>query len=152
MRQILHIPAAALLILAALSCSTDDINELDKKEEKGYIGTVSVEYNGETYDNPNIKVSYTPSVDGRTANLKIFKIKFVPQMPVRVNVTIPGIQVWQEESITRFYVDDINPLSLGGEFPKYRVTDMNGSISGNEINFSLNFGEYPTRYSGACVL
>ena len=138
----------AVALISALSCGKEDIEDLHVEDWITFVGTVSVDIEGETFDNETIKVSYTPSVDGLTASIDIYRIKFVPKMPVRVNVTIPGIHVLTTEPDITFEVDGINPLSLGGEFKKYHVTELVGSISGENISFSLNFGEYPTRYKG----
>ena len=37
---------------------------------------------------------------------------------------------------------------MGGEYPRYTVTDLKGSIVGKEISFSLHFGSVPTSYKG----
>jgi hypothetical protein len=40
------------------------------------------------------------------------------------------------------------PKALGGDYPRYTVTNLTGKIVGNELTFSLNFGSYPTSYRG----
>ena len=47
-----------------------------------------------------------------------------------------------------FSGDNIIPFAVGAYQSKYIVTDLEGSIVGNRIEFSLNFGQYPTAYSG----
>lgn len=43
--------------------------------------------------NEDIEVNFTPSEDGTTATVTIYKIRFVPQMPVTIDVTIPDIKL-----------------------------------------------------------
>lgn len=117
-------------------------------EEAYYIGTVSVLYNGETVDNENIKVKFTQLEDGVTATIKIYRIRFVPKMPVRVDVTIPNISMDTNNDVITFSCDKVIPLALGGEYPKYTVTNLNGEVVGSTLKFDLNFGEYPTSFVG----
>ena len=117
-------------------------------EEALYIGTVSVLYNGETVNNENIKVRFAPKDDGTAATIKIYRIRFVPKMPVRVDVTIPDITIDTSGDRITFSCDEVIPLALGGEYPKYIVTDLAGEVVGNELEFSLKFGEYPTSFTG----
>jgi len=120
----------------------------EKSQAAEYVGTVSVEYKGDIYDNPDIRVHFLPSDDEKTAKIVIYRIKFVPQMPVTIDVTIPSIELTQSGSGFSLKADNVVPLALGGEYEKYRVTALNGSVSGEKLSFSLNFGDYPTSFSG----
>jgi hypothetical protein len=118
------------------------------KEESDYVGTVTVIYNDEPFDNENIKVTFIPGADGETASIKIHKIRFVPKMPVTIDVTVPGVSTSSEGSKTVLSCERSIPRAMGGEYPKYTVTDLSGEIAGDELTFSLNFGEYPTSFKG----
>ena len=142
--QLLFIALAVLLLDGCTKMDPENSNVT----EEYYIGTVSVLYEGETVDNENIKVKFSQSNDGTTASIVIYRIRFVPKMPVRINVTIPDITIQAEGSNTAFSCDRVVPLALGGEYPKYTVTDLHGEIVGDRLQFSLNFGEYPTSFSG----
>lgn len=137
----------AITTLLLNGCSKMDPDS-DISEEAFYIGTVSVLYNGETVNNENIKVRFAQKDDGTTATIKIYRIRFVPKMPVRINVTIPDISIHSTGQVTAFSCDNVIPLALGGEYPKYTVTDLNGLADGDGLQFSLNFGEYPTSFDG----
>ena len=47
-----------------------------------------------------------------------------------------------------FSCDNVVPLALGGEYPKYNVTALSGTLEGGNLSFGLNFGAYPTRFNG----
>ena len=117
-------------------------------EESDYVGTVTVIYKDEPFDNENIKVTFIPAAEGGTASIKIHKIRFVPKMPVTIDVTVPGITTIKEGRNTLLSCDRCIPLAMGGEYPKYTVTDLSGEVAGDELSFSLNFGEYPTSFKG----
>lgn len=140
------------LLLVAFSCQKHNTEEIIPVERTDYEGTVSVEYKGETYDTPGIKVNYAPSEDGSTADITIYRIKFVPQMPVTIDVTIPAVPVDRRENAIFFSGENIVPMALGGEVPRYLVTALSGTIEKDSISFSLNFGDFPTRYSGIQIV
>lgn len=140
------------LLLVAFSCQKHNTEEIIPNVRADYEGTVSVEYNGETYDTPGIKVNYTPSDDGSTADITIYRIKFVPQMPVTIDVTIPAVPVDRRANEIVFSGENIVPMAMGGEVPRYLVTALSGTIEKNSISFSLNFGDFPTRYSGIQIV
>lgn len=140
-----------LILTAALACllSCNKTPQPDTfPRESLYLGTVSVDYEDDVFNNENITVAFDPSEDGRTADIIIYKIKFVSKMPVRIDVTIPDVELRQTPEGLRFSCDDIAPLALGGEYPKYQVYDLQGTLSGKNLSFSLLFGSYPTRFNG----
>lgn len=139
---------AALMVVALAGCAKLMPDTPVDAEESDYVGTVTVIYNDEPFDNENIKVTFIPGADGETASIKIHKIRFVPKMPVTIDVTVPGVSTCSEGSKTVLSCERSIPLAMGGEYPKYTVTDLSGEIAGDELTFSLNFGEYPTSFKG----
>ena len=117
-------------------------------EESNFKGIVTVIYQDAPFQNENIEVNFKPSADGKTGSLTIYQIKFVPQMPVTIDVTIPNINVTSTPEQINLECAQVIPLAMGGEYPRYTVTDLKGSIVGKEISFSLNFGSVPTSYKG----
>ena len=117
--------------------------------EANYVGTVTVIYQDAPFDTEDIEVNFTPAEDGKTGSLTIYKIRFVPQMPVTIDVTIPDINVTSTAGQINLSCTNVIPLAMGGEYPRYTVTDLQGSIVGKEISFSLNFGTVPTSYRGS---
>ena len=138
---------ATLLLLIACCCSKEE-TEPAPPVQASYQGTVSVDYMGSTFDNEDVEVNYEPSADGKTADIIINKIKFVPQMPVTIDVTIPRVSVTMSDGKALLYCDNVIPFALGGEYPRYPVTGLTGTVDGDILSFSLNFGDYPTRFSG----
>lgn len=121
-------------------------------EESDYVGTVTVIYNEAPFDNENIHVSFTPDEYGQTSSLTLHQIRFVPQMPVTIDVTVPDIILQCTTEKIILSCERCIPLAMGGEYPKYTVTDLKGEIVGNELTFSLNFGDYPTSFKGSLEL
>lgn len=142
-----RLPVLLIVLLSLISChKTPQPHEIPPQDL--YVGTVSVDYEGGVVDNPGIQVAFLPSEDGKQADIIIYKIKFVPKMPVRIDVTIPAVAVVKESEGVSFSCNNVVPLALGGEYPKYNVTSLDGTLTGDSLSFSLNFGEYPTRFKG----
>jgi len=149
-----------LAAIAALlmSCEKNESDDIMQPENTGasaqngasdYIGTVTVLYQGQDNDNDSIKVSYTPNEQGDSASITIYKIRFVPQMPVTIDITIPGVTVNKTDSKTTLTGDSIIPQAMGGNpYPRYIVTGFNGEINDSVMTFALKFGDYPTSFSG----
>lgn len=140
--------AAALAIIIA-GCGKEEPESPIVPEESDYVGTVTVIYQGAPFDNENIKVNFSPSEDAQTASITLHQIRFVPQMPVTIDVTIPDIAIQSTSEKVVLTCERTIPLAMGGEYPRYTVTGFQGEIVGNELTFSLNFGDYPTSFKGS---
>ena len=148
MRRILFF---IFIILLSCSCSRLETEIGDDTPE--YRGTMTVTYDGREYVTGNVAVRAALSRDGSTVDLKLLKVKFVPQMPVRLDITVPDIPVLETggNGTVSFAADGILPYTLGGYYEKYVVKDLSGTLDGNSIFFSLSFGDYPTVYDGSTV-
>lgn len=141
------LPVYTAAILLAFCVKADPKEEI-VPQKADYLGTVTVLYQDTPFDNENIEVNFNPSEDGTTASITIYKIRFVPQMPVTIDVTIPNVRLNVTEDAIILQCDQVVPLAMGGEYPRYTVTALTGSQKGNELEFSLNFGDYPTSFRG----
>ena len=138
----------ALVLIIAASCGKSITDDGSVPPAADYYGTVTVTYAENDYENPGVAVSYTPSSDGKTVSLTLKNIKFVPQMPVSLDVTIPDISVNHISGVVVLTCDNVVPLAMGGEMPMYTVTHFTGAVDGEELIFSLYFGDYPTSFVG----
>lgn len=143
---------AALLGMLLISCGKETPVTPLVPEESDYVGTVTVIYQEAPFDNENISVNFTPSEDGQTGSITLHQIRFVPQMPVTIDVTIPDIQLESTPEKILLSCERTIPLAMGGEYPRYTVTGLQGEIVGNELTFSLHFGDYPTSFKGQSKL
>lgn len=139
---------AVLAAMALIGCGKAEPETPIVPEVSDYTGTVTVMYQGEPFNNENIKVNFTPAEDGKTASIIIYQIRFVPQMPVTIDVTIPNVAVQSTTEKILLSCERTIPLAMGGEYPRYTVTNLEGEIVGKEMSFSLNFGDSPTSFRG----
>ena len=140
----------ALLGVLLVSCGKETPATPLVPEESDYVGTVTVIYQEAPFDNENIRVNFTPAEDGQTGSITLHQIRFVPQMPVTIDVTIPGIRLQSTPEKILLSCERTIPLAMGGEYPRYTVTGLQGEIVGQELTFSLHFGDYPTSFKGQC--
>ena len=138
----------AFAALALLACNKEEKEELPVAVAADYKGVATVEASSGTFDTEDIEVNFTPSEDGATASITINKIRFVPQMPVTIDVTIPNVGLTSTKNGFQLACDNVIPLAMGGEYERYTVTNLTGTLKDDELAFSLNFGSTPTSFKG----
>ncbi|MBQ8500021.1 MAG: hypothetical protein IJ495_04920 [Bacteroidales bacterium] len=142
---------AALCLLA--SCEEAPTEIIDNSPK--YKGEMTVVYDGKDFEQEGINVQVEFNEEQTSVDIKLHKVKFVPAMPVTIDVTILDVPaVKSEDGTWSFYGDGITPWAMGGPYKNYRADQLSGTISGSVLDFSLDFhnvkkGEsYPTSYTG----
>ena len=134
----------AVMPLLTMSCSKED-GDVENPLLSGnyeYSGTMTVTADG--IDNVSEEVKVEVRIDEM-----FYKVKFVPQMPVSLDVSVPGVGFEVKNGTIELSADGIVPLSGGTlPFPKYTVTGLSGTLTDSGILMKLNFGEYPVAYEG----
>lgn len=138
---------AAVLVVAAACSKNEPVKIIETPIETVYSGTMTVVADGKDNVSENVKVNVSFQEDG-TATIIFNKVKFVPQMPVSLDVTVPGVTCEIRENEIILSGNDIVPLAMGMPYAKYKVTSLNGKITAGKLTVSLNFGEFATSYAG----
>lgn len=112
-----------------------------------YKGSVFVIYEGTEYETKDIKVTFRKDNES-TATISMYKVKFVPKMPVTVDLDLPGVNYQTKENSYVITDNNIIPTMKGDPVEKYIATNIEGTANKDALSFSLYFGEYPTRYEG----
>lgn len=152
-RYIAYVFAALLLVVSCQEPPTV-ITDLSPR----YSGKMTVVYEGEDFVQAGISVKAEMSEDGKKMDLMLEKVKFVPAMPLRIDVTIMNIPLEDTaDGSVSFSADGVVPWAMGGPYDTYRVNDLTGYIKDATLVFSLDFFNvkknegYPTSYSGEIV-
>lgn len=123
-----------------------------------YSGTMTVGYEGEDFVQNGIAVKTELDDAGTAIDIMLKKVKFVPAMPISIDVTIMDVPVEEAaDGSLLFSADGVIPWALGGPYDTYRVDGLTGVIKGDDISFSLDFYNtrknegYPTSYTGTKV-
>ena len=140
---------AAVLVVAAACSKNEPVKIIETPTETVYSGTMTVVADGKdnVSENVNVNVNVNLQDDG-TATIIFDKVKFVPQMPVSLDVTVPGVKCEIRENVIILSGNDIVPLAMGMPYAKYNVTSLTGKIIAGKLTISLNFGEFATSYVG----
>lgn len=152
MKRFLILIAAASLLLVSCEEPPTIITDLTPS----YSGTMTVGYEGEDFVQNGISVKAELNEEGTVMDLMLEKVKFVPAMPIRIDVTIMDIPIEESaDGSLGFSADGVVPWAMGGPYDTYRVDNLTGVIKDGNISFSLDFFNtkknigYPTSYSGA---
>lgn len=138
---------AAVSVVAAACSKNEPVKIIETPAETVYSGTMTVVAGGKDNVSENVKVNVNLQDDG-TATIIFNKVKFVPQMPVSLDVTVPGVTCETRENEIILSGNDIVPLAMGMPYEKYKVTSLSGKIISGKLTVSLNFGEFATSYVG----
>ena len=149
MKKILVLLAAAVLLF---SC---------KKEDKG-VATGSYEFYGMMtvrsfevdYDSPDTAVKVDYDKDAGMATVLFRHVKFVPWMPETLDLLLEDVRATANGSVVSLSGRDILPLRYPSmtEADDYLVPSLSGTMTGQSLELSLSFGEYPTKYVGMAAL
>lgn len=138
---------AAVSVVAAACSKNEPVKIIETPAETVYTGTMTVVAGGKDNVSENVKVNVNLQDDG-TATIIFNKVKFVPQMPVSLDVTVPGVKCEIRKNEIILSGNDIVPLAMGMPYAKYKVTSLSGKITAGKLTVSLNFGEFATSYVG----
>lgn len=140
-------------VLLFLSCEKPPTVITD--QSPSYSGTMTVLYEGEDFVQTGIAVKAEPDEKASVLDIMLEKVKFVPAMPIRIDVTIMDVPFEEAaDGSFNFSVDNVVPWALGGPYDTYRVDNLTGVIKDGKISFSLDFFNtkkniaYPTSYAG----
>lgn len=141
------------IICFVCSCEKPETTITDGSPE--FTGQMTVLYEGENFTQENIKIQLEFDQSKNTIDIMLKKVKFVPAMPVRLDISILKVPVTlQDDGSWKIEGDDITPWAMGGPYDTYRVDDLEGTFTDTTCDFSLGFyntkkqANYPTSYSG----
>ena len=148
--KIFKIFALAAMMFGMVACDDGygDGPLVDPELKSKYNGTVSVMSGSSPYNTENIEVEVIPCSND-AVDIAFYKIKFVPQMPVKINLRVPNVPITRADNgVINLAGNNIVPLFAGGPYEDRIVTNLVGTITNTTIELSLNFGDTPTTYKG----
>lgn len=161
MKKIIYCALLGALSLGFVACDDEDEKNDNSSTnsdgsqttvaEQTYNGTIYVEFKGQNNATEDIDCGVLKDENKRSIDLSLYQVKFVPQMPLTIDLTIPGISYEEGESGILFSADSIAPTMGGNPYPDYAAKNLNGKIVGDSLFFDVTFGNYPTNYKGKLV-
>ena len=149
MKQLFTVLIAAGMMFVACD-KNDDKNETPETlTNQTYVGTLTVDQtDGTTYTQENVTVGFAIT-DTAGMVLTLNQASFSERMPVKIDMTIPHIEYTANGANYTLSGNNIVPLAMGGEFPKYTITNLSGTIADGALSVSMNCGGFPTKFSGS---
>ena len=152
MKKLFAIFTAALLLAA---CGSENKGENGKEPlvsgATDFKGTMVVTFQGEDVSTPDVTISVDYHKSTSTADILFKQVKFVPQMPVKLDITVPGVTVKQNGSTILLSGTGIEPTVAGVPYEQYLVSNLSGNIKSGYLELQLSFGDFPTRFLGAQI-
>ena len=152
MKKIIFYALLGALSLNFISCEEEDGNETNdvviKPVETRYTGTINVNFKEQATDTEGVDCGVLKDDNKKTIDLNLYQVKFVPQMPLTIDLTIPSISFQESNNEIKFSADSIAPTMGGNPYPDYAAKNLTGMIMGDSIWFHCSFGDYPTTYQG----
>lgn len=148
-----------MLSMGAVSCGEDDDDEPVGPDNGGaevkndtvkYVGDMSVEFNGASVPSDSIVVLSSYDSLGNI-NIDFKGVKFVPQMPVTIDITVPSVPCQKGEGVVTFQADSVVPMMGTVPADKYMARNLKGEVKGDSISFAVVFANFPTTYKGVAV-
>lgn len=157
MKKIIFYALLGALSLNFISCEEEDGNGNEtndvviKPVETRYTGTINVNFKGQATDTEGVDCGVLKDENKKTIDLNLYQVKFVPQMPLTIDLTIPSISFQESNNEIKFSADSIAPTMGGNPYPDYATKNLTGKIVGDSLFFDVVFGTYPTSYKGKLV-
>ena len=154
MKKIIFYALLGALSLNFISCEEEDGNGNEtndvviKPVETRYTGTINVNFKGQATDTEGVDCGVLKDDNKKTIDLNLYQVKFVPQMPLTIDLTIPSVSFQESNNEIKFSADSIAPTMGGNPYPDYVAKNLTGMIIGDSIWFHCSFGDYPTTYQG----
>lgn len=128
--------------------STNNQPTTEQTSSKTFIGRITVGEGSGAFSEDSISIETSNLVSGKI-NAKLLQVKFAQAMPLRLDMEINGIDYVKENDGTYTLTgNNIVPIAMGGEFPAYTITNLNGRIIDSIFTLSMTCGSYPVNYEG----
>jgi hypothetical protein len=132
-----------------IKSNTVDVEVIDPSEieEMVFIGTTTVD---DTFSLDNIRFELTPNEEG-TLDLMMYEIKFAEQMPMTLDIEVPGIDYTGQSGTLSLSATTIVPLVGGTPMEERTITDLTGSVEGEKLVLGFNVGTNHVDYQGDLI-
>lgn len=148
-KKILSLVAMALLFVACEKSKNDDPEmpappPFEEVTVTAY-GLVSVPSQEFTMDNVRVEAKLK---EGDMMDIYFYDVSFSSRMPL-ISLVIPDVSYIRTEEQITFAGNDIVPTMRNAPVSKYTVTDLQGTVTPDELALSCSFGGIACTYQGA---
>lgn len=150
MKRILLLTLAALVSLTA--CEEKKLDEETVELSEAYNGTFEIQNSDGTMHQTEAVLA-TLEVDGvtGTGTLSFTGISFSPKMPMKIDMSVPGVTCTASQKGYTLSGEAIIPIAMGGPYTRYIVDGLSGTVTPAAMNLQLTIGGLPASYSGSAT-
>lgn len=154
MRRYLNILLmATAMVFVACDKDDDKTESINLSSNGASVGSIFVqETDTSTFENPSIRVDYIVSDDQKSMTMTLNKVKFSSKMPVELDIIIPGVSIAEKNGYVTISGNEIVPEAMGGPFPKYTITNLEGKFEEGKFSFSMLCGGMKVWFEGDILL
>lgn len=152
-KKILSFIAMALIFVACEKSKNDDPempNQTPSEEVTADFtayGLVSVPVPSQEFTMDNVRVE-AKLKEGDMMDIYFYDVSFSSRMPL-ISLVIPDVSYIRTEEQITFAGNDIVPTMRNAPVSKYTVTDLQGTVTPDELALSCSFGGIACTYQGA---
>ncbi|MDE6140198.1 MAG: hypothetical protein K2J31_05110 [Alistipes sp.] len=154
MKLIKMMMCVACAISLAVACDKSDNDYILIPVDNTFSGELSVDQtDGTFFRQQDVELRYEMNIDDvpLTMDIYMYRVQFAEAMPVKLDMTIPGVDFSYEGGAIEIEGEGIVPLAMGGEFPAYTITGLRGKIENGRMTLSMTCGKYPLTYTGTAM-
>ncbi len=141
---------SAFCALAFIACDdqSDTPAVTPPASAAAYLGEMVVGQNdGTSFTAEDLVVSYELN-DDNTMDIVLTQAQFAAAMPLKLDMTIPAADYTVDKDSYVISDSNIVPLALGGEFPMYTISSIEGTITKETMTLEFMCGLFPVSYNG----
>ena len=149
-KTLLLLAVAAIFISA---CGKEENPEPIIVEDVTYVGkmtVLSLPGGPVLHEQENVTIKIEMGT-GDMIDMEMVAVKFAPTMPMSLDVMVPGISITIIAAGYSLQGDNIIPLAAGGPFPQFTMKNIEGSMTSQNLAFSMICGTYPLSFTGVKV-
>lgn len=134
------------------SCNKDDKGVAAGVYE--FDGRITTRADDTDYNTEDVAVKVDYDKDAGTASVLLRHVKFVPWMPVTLDLLLQDVRATANGTVVSLSGRDILPVEYPSmtEADDYLVTSFSGSLTEQSLELSLSFDDYTVKYTGGPAL
>lgn len=134
------------------SCNKDDKGVAAGVYE--FDGMITTRADDTDYNTEDVAVKVDYDKDAGTASVLLRHVKFVPWMPVTLDLLLQDVRATANGTVVSLSGRDILPVEYPSmvEADDYLVTSFSGSLTEQSLELSLSFDDYTVKYTGGPAL
>ena len=134
----------AVCAIALIAC------ESDPDEASGnntYVGLITVN-SVPVQDNVTVSIKKNRN---NTVDIEMYNVRFSPQMPVTIDMVIPGVTATSTTDGNLLSGNGIIPTTNGAPYPDRTISGLTGNATESTLTLSMMCGLNPLTFSGTII-